>query len=353
MSLKGYPSRNKLHMFFRSPKDWGLEFWGTNNQTWKGFGAWGIWTEGTVGQIIRDSINAILRALIEAMGEDAVWVSDGCSIDYRMSGIFENTDRTPRVLIICSEEDADPKIYIYTNPLDDVTMDEWVKLMESRFAEHCDRKVGVKKPSSSSAVPRTPHFLEGRFTAFGRSYRNMRHSDGGRLDFLREFSDHAIKTIDVQKNKEGKGEAKGKGSWDNESGGGKSKVGEKGGKVGKGKASGQASGQAPGQASGASGQAPGQASGQASGQAPGQAPGQAQPQRTTTPFFSPAQTPGGYTGGGTGKGGTVEVVAVHRQCGETLGERSGDGRQDETNGDNLRPTPIIVRGQTIGLRAHR
>ena len=96
------------------------------------------------GKIIRDSINTIFRALIEAMGKDAVWASDGCSIDYRMSGIYEKTDRTPRVLIIYSEEDADPKIYIYTNPPDDVTMDEWVKLMESHFTEYYDRSWGVR-----------------------------------------------------------------------------------------------------------------------------------------------------------------------------------------------------------------
>ena len=49
-----------------------------------------------------------------------------------------------------------------------------------------------------------------------------------------------------------------------------------------------------------------------------------------------------------GEGG---VVAVHRLHGETLEEHSEDGMQDETTGDSLRPTPI-VRGQTIGLRAH-
>ena len=155
MNLKDHLAKNKMNMFFRSPTNWGFEFWGTNNQTWKGFEVWGRWTEGTVGKIIGDSIDTASRALIEAMGKDAVWASDVSSIDYRMSGIYEKTDRTPRVLTICSEEDADPEIYVYTNPPDDVPMDEWVKLMESHFAEYYDRKLGGKTPSSSSAVPTT------------------------------------------------------------------------------------------------------------------------------------------------------------------------------------------------------
>ena len=53
-----------------------------------------------MGKIIRDGINTIFRGLIEAMGKDAVCASGGCSIDYRMSGTYEKTDRTPRVLII-------------------------------------------------------------------------------------------------------------------------------------------------------------------------------------------------------------------------------------------------------------
>ena len=138
MSFRDYPSKNKMNMFFRDPENWGLEFWGTNNQTWNSFEVWGRWTEGTVGKVIRDSINAIFRALIEAMGKDAAWASDGCSIDYRMSGIYGNTDRTPRALIIYSEEDADPKIDVYTNPPDDMTMDEWAKLTESHFIEYYD-----------------------------------------------------------------------------------------------------------------------------------------------------------------------------------------------------------------------
>ena len=142
MNFKDCPSKNKMNMFFRDPKNWGLEFWGANNQTWKGFEVWGRWTEGAVGKIIRDSVNTILRALIEAMGKDAVWANDRCSIDYRMSGTYEKADRTPRVLIIYSEEDADPKIYIYTNPPDDMTMDEWVKIIEKHFTEYYDRKLG-------------------------------------------------------------------------------------------------------------------------------------------------------------------------------------------------------------------
>ena len=67
INFEDYTSKNKMNMFLRSPKNWGLEFWGTNDQTWKGFEVWGRWTEGTFGKIIRDSINAIFRALIEAM----------------------------------------------------------------------------------------------------------------------------------------------------------------------------------------------------------------------------------------------------------------------------------------------
>ena len=70
-----------------------MEFWGTNDQVWKGYRVWGRWTEGTVGRIVRDSINTIFRALTEAMGKEALWASDGCSIDYRMSGIYEKSDR--------------------------------------------------------------------------------------------------------------------------------------------------------------------------------------------------------------------------------------------------------------------
>ena len=93
-----------------------MEFWGTNRQVWKGYRIWGRWTEGTVGKTIRDSINTIFRALTDAIGKEEIWSSDGCSIDYRMSGIYEKTDRAPRVVIIYSEEDADPRIYIYSYP---------------------------------------------------------------------------------------------------------------------------------------------------------------------------------------------------------------------------------------------
>ena len=72
MSFKDYTSKDKMSMFFRDPKNWGLEFWGANNQTWTGFEVWGRWTEGTVGKILGDSINTIFGALIEAMGKDAV-----------------------------------------------------------------------------------------------------------------------------------------------------------------------------------------------------------------------------------------------------------------------------------------
>ena len=78
MSFKGYPSKNKINTLFKNPKNWGMEFWGANNQVWKSFGTWGRWTEGTVGKIIRDSVNAISRALIEAVGKEALWAKDGC-----------------------------------------------------------------------------------------------------------------------------------------------------------------------------------------------------------------------------------------------------------------------------------
>ena len=86
---------------------------------------------------------------------------------------------------------------MYTNPPDEMTMDEWVKLMESHFIEYYDRKLGSKKPNTSSAIPRTPHYLEDRLTAFGRSYRNMRHLDEDYADFFKELVDHAIRTIDA------------------------------------------------------------------------------------------------------------------------------------------------------------
>ena len=112
ITFKDYTSKKAINELFKAPRNWNMEVWGTNDQIWKGYRVWGRWTEGTVGKIVRDSINTIFRALTEAMGKEAVWASDGCSIDYRMSGIYEKTDRTPRVVIIYSEEDADPKIYI-------------------------------------------------------------------------------------------------------------------------------------------------------------------------------------------------------------------------------------------------
>ena len=35
MSFKDCPSKNKMNMFSRNPKNWGLEFWGANDQTGK------------------------------------------------------------------------------------------------------------------------------------------------------------------------------------------------------------------------------------------------------------------------------------------------------------------------------
>ena len=116
ITFKDYTPKKAINEFFKTPRNWDMEFWGTNDQILKGFRVWGRWTEGTVGKIVRDSINTIFRALTEAMGKEALWASDGCSIDYRMSGIYERIDRTPRVVIIYSEEDADPKIHIYSYP---------------------------------------------------------------------------------------------------------------------------------------------------------------------------------------------------------------------------------------------
>ena len=100
LAFKDYTSKKSINEFFGSPKNWNMEFWGTHQQVWKAYRVWGRWTEGTVGKIVRDSINTIFRALQDAIGKDAVWASDGCSIDYRMSGIYEKADRTPRVVVI-------------------------------------------------------------------------------------------------------------------------------------------------------------------------------------------------------------------------------------------------------------
>ena len=156
MHFKDYPSKNKINVFFKNPRNWGMEFWGASNQVWKSFEIWGRWTEGTVSKVIRDSVNTIFRAFIEAVGKEALWARDGCSIHYRMSGIYEKSDRTPRALIIYSEEDADPKIDVYSHPPDEMTMDERVQFMEKHFIEYYDKKLGGRKTNTSSAVPRTP-----------------------------------------------------------------------------------------------------------------------------------------------------------------------------------------------------
>ena len=119
LNFKDFNSKKKISDFMKSPKNWNLEFWGIDNHIWKGYKIWGRWTEGTVGTIVRDSVNTIFRALLEAMGKEALWDSTGCAIDYRMCGIYEKTDRSPRVVVIYSEEDADPRIYIYSYPPDD------------------------------------------------------------------------------------------------------------------------------------------------------------------------------------------------------------------------------------------
>ena len=91
-------------------------------------------------------------------------------------------------------------------------MDDRVKLMEQHFEEYYDKKLGGnKKMNTNTTVPKTPHYLEDRMTAFGRSKRNMTHLDEDYPDFLKQLTDHAVKTIDAQKGKKGKGKSKGKG----------------------------------------------------------------------------------------------------------------------------------------------
>ena len=132
-----------------------------------------------------------------------------------MSGIYEKTDRAPRVVIMYSGEDADPRIYIYSYPPDDLTMDDWVKRMEHHFEEYYDKKLGgSQRTNTNTTAPRTPHYLEDRMTAFGRSCRNMKHLDEDYPDFLKQLTDHAVRTIDAQKGKKGKGKNKGKGGLD-------------------------------------------------------------------------------------------------------------------------------------------
>ena len=80
MSVEGYPSKNKINTFFKNPKNWGMEFWEADNQTWTSFEIWRRWTEGAVGEIIRDSVSTIFRALMGAVGKEALWAKDGCSI---------------------------------------------------------------------------------------------------------------------------------------------------------------------------------------------------------------------------------------------------------------------------------
>ena len=105
--------------------------------------------------------------------------------------------------------------------------------MEHHSDEYRDKKLGKKPINTSTTVPKTPHYLEDRLTAFGRSYRNMRHLGGDYPEFRKELTDHAIKTIDAQMNKKGKGKAKGRGSGETESSGGQAKGGGKGVKKGK------------------------------------------------------------------------------------------------------------------------
>jgi len=53
LTFKDYTSKKGINEFFRAPKNWNTEFWGTNQQVWKGYKIWGRWTEGTVGKVMR------------------------------------------------------------------------------------------------------------------------------------------------------------------------------------------------------------------------------------------------------------------------------------------------------------
>ena len=72
LTFKDYTSKKATNEFFKAPRNWNIEFWGTNDQIWKGYRVWERWAEGTVGKIVRDSVNAIFRALTDAMGKEAV-----------------------------------------------------------------------------------------------------------------------------------------------------------------------------------------------------------------------------------------------------------------------------------------
>ena len=45
LSFKDFTSKKKISDFMKSPKNWNLEFWGIDNQIWKGYKIWGRWTE--------------------------------------------------------------------------------------------------------------------------------------------------------------------------------------------------------------------------------------------------------------------------------------------------------------------
>ena len=66
--------------------------------------------------------------------------------------------------------------------------------MEHHFDEYYDKKLGGKKtPNTNTTVSKTPHYLEDRTTAFGRSYRSMKDLDEDYPDFLKQLTDHAVK----------------------------------------------------------------------------------------------------------------------------------------------------------------
>ena len=76
-------------------------------------------------------------------------------VDYRMAGIYKKSDGAPREVVIYSEEDADPKIYIYSYPPDGMTVDEWIKPMEKHFNEYYDKKLGGNKQNEFSSPENT------------------------------------------------------------------------------------------------------------------------------------------------------------------------------------------------------
>ena len=134
----------------------------------------------------------------------------GCSIDYGMSGIYEKADRTLRVAVIYSEEDADPKIYIYSYPPDDLTLDDWIRCMEHHFDEYHDKTWGKETDKHKHDSPQdTP--LSGRQNNSVRKKLPERERLGRRLSGLPETAHRPCNQNDrCTKGEEGKGKEQGK-----------------------------------------------------------------------------------------------------------------------------------------------